>query len=221
MDKNTGLKKMAAKEAVSLIKDGMVIGLGTGTTASHAIKEIGRRIREEGLKITGIPTSRETERLAFKEGILLTTLDKKLPDITIDGIDSMGKGFLIKGAGGALTREKIVAYASKTLIIIADESKLSNEPRKTRIPIEIVPFSLGYVLAQLLNYGHVEMRTKEAKNFITDNGNYIIDLYPAKKPTKKWEAELDSITGVVTNGIFTKKCNIIVATKNGIKHLKI
>jgi len=212
-------KKAAAKHSVSLIRDGMIIGLGTGSTASFAIKEISRLVKK-GFDLKGVPTSIQTQKLAKTLGIPLTTLDNGLPDITIDGADSIGKGHVIKGGGGALTREKIVAYASKLFVVIVDEEKLNEGRYRPKIPVEVMPFSLGYVLPKLFKYGSVEIRMSGKNKFVTDNGNYIVDVYHEKKVQPSWEAEINSITGVIANGIFTRQCDIIVGTSDGIKTLK-
>ena len=218
MDDVKSQKKEAAKHAVSLIEDGMIIGLGTGSTANYAIKRIGDLVKG-GLNIKGIPTSSKTKDLSKKEGIPLITLDGGLPDITIDGADSIGKNFLIKGGGGALTREKIVAYASKSFVVIVNEEKLNEGMYRPKIPVEVMPFSLGYVLPKLFNYGSVEIRMNGKEKFVTDNGNYIVDVYHDKKAQPSWEADINSITGVIANGIFTRSCDIIIGTKKGIKQI--
>lgn len=221
MDPIEEMKREAALEAVKSVKDGMIVGLGTGSTANYAIREIGRLVREGNFSVRCVPTSIATENLAKSEGLELTNLDNRVPDITIDGADAIRKDFIVKGGGGAFTREKIVAYASKKFIVICDERKVVGENIRIGVPVEAIPFSLGLVMAKLLDYGSVEIRMNGKDRFITDNGNYVIDLYHQDKIRKEWESEIDSIIGVVANGIFTRKCDIIVGTKNGITKMKI
>lgn len=221
MDAIEEMKREAAIEAVKYVKDGMIVGLGTGSTANYAIKELARLVNGGKFAIRCVPTSIATENLAKKEGLELTNLDNRGPDVTIDGADAIRKDFIVKGGGGAFTREKIVAYASKKFIVICDERKLVSENMRIRVPVEAIPFSLGLVMSRLLDYGSVEIRMDGKERFVTDNGNYVLDLYHQDKIMKSWESEIDSIVGVVANGIFTRKCDIIVGTKNGIKKMGI
>ncbi|MCD6088103.1 ribose 5-phosphate isomerase A, partial [Candidatus Bathyarchaeota archaeon] len=141
-------KRRVALEAVKKVRDGSVIGLGSGSTVAYAIRELGRRVREENLRILGVPSSYKTFLLAVECGVPLTTLDEHpLLDLDIDGADQIdGELNLIKGMGGALTREKIVAAASKRLIIIADETKLASSLGEGQLlPIEVLPFALPLV----------------------------------------------------------------------------
>ena len=172
-------KKIAALEAVKHVKDGFVVGLGSGSTAAYAIAEIGRKIREEEIEVLGIPTSSQAFLLAIKNKIPLTTLtEHPVIDLTIDGADQVdSKLNLIKGMGGALTREKIVASCSKKVIIIIDETKLTEKlGGKQPIPIEVLPFALEPVSIKIqkLN-GTPKLREGKGKigPVVTDNGNYI------------------------------------------------
>ena len=211
-------KKRAAVAAVKHVKDGYVVGLGSGTTASHAIKEIGRTVRQKQWSILGVPTSYQAFLLATEVNIPTTTLNEhpKL-DLAIDGVDQVDPDLnMIKGMGGALTREKIVASASKQNIIIADETKLvkklgTNHP----VPIEVLPFALGSVILKTERLGvKPVLRTGTAKvgPTVTDNGNFILDLWgkPIDYP-KKLDAELRSIPGVVETGLFLEIANIVYA----------
>src|SRR5437879_5366193 len=169
------LKRQAALRALDEIRDGMIVGLGTGSTASHFIRELGRT----GFKVAGIPTSEQSRRLAEEVGIRLTTF-KEYPriDVTVDGADEVSPELdLIKGLGGALVREKIVAHASKRVVIVADESKLVDRlGRKTVIPIEVIPLAAPCVLLQLKQLGgEAHMREKNGEPFVSDNGNTILD----------------------------------------------
>lgn len=202
-------KRIAALEAVKQVKDGFIVGLGSGSTAAYAIAEIGRKIREEGIKVLGIPTSTQAFYLAIRHGIPITTLDEHpIIDLTIDGADQIDRNLnLIKGMGGALTREKIVAVSSKKVIIVADETKLVdriglNHP----IPVEVVPFATKYVTSKIEELGG-KPRLREANGkvgpVITDNGNYILDVtFERIENPEELNRKLKLITGVVETGLF-------------------
>lgn len=219
------LKQMAGEKAAEYVRDGMVVGLGTGSTVYYTIVKLGEMVKE-GLDIIAIPTSLETERIAKEVSILLTTLEEHpVIDLTIDGADEIDpKLNLTKGGGGALLREKIVASASKREIIVADERKLVNSlGERFYLPVEVVPFSEAVVMKRLSEMGlKPEMRIKGGNKFITDNGNIIIDCHtgPIENPSKL-ERELNTIPGVVENGLFIGLADMaIVATQNGIKEIK-
>jgi len=209
-------KKMAALEAVKHVKDGYIIGLGSGSTAAYAIAEIGRKIREEEIEVLGIPTSSQAFLLAIKNKIPLTTLtEHPVIDLTIDGADQVdSKLNLIKGMGGALTREKIVASCSKKVIIIIDETKLTeNLGEKQPIPIEVLPFALEPVSIKIqkLN-GTPKLREGKGKigPVVTDNGNYIIDAFFAQiKDPEKLNEEIKLIPGVIETGLFINLADLI------------
>ena len=209
-------KRMAALEAVKHVKDGYVIGLGSGSTAAYAIAEIGRKIREEEIEVLGIPTSSQAFLLAIKNKIPLTTLtEHPVIDLTIDGADQVdSKLNLIKGMGGALTREKIVASCSKKVIIIIDETKLAeNLGEKQPIPIEVLPFALEPVSIKIqkLN-GTPKLREGKGKigPVVTDNGNYIIDAFFAQiKDPEKLNEEIKLIPGVIETGLFINLADLI------------
>jgi ribose 5-phosphate isomerase A len=218
------LKQLAAEKACDLIKDGMIVGLGSGTTVKYAIKKIGKLVKE-GLRIKGIPTSIETAELARKEGIPLTDL-QKYPriDLTIDGADEVDpKLNLIKGRGGALTREKIVAFNSIREIIVVDETKLVKVLGKTRLPVEVIPPGWFPVKKELESLGaKVQLRKQKGKEFVTDNGNYLLDCqFDVIKNPKELEARINSIPGVVENGLFINLANkVIIGSREGIKILE-
>ncbi len=209
-------KRMAALEAVKHVKDGYVIGLGSGSTAAYAIAEIGRKIREEEIEVLGIPTSSQAFLLAIKNKIPLTTLtEHPVINLTIDGADQVdSKLNLIKGMGGALTREKIVASCSKKVIIIIDETKLTeNLGEKQPIPIEVLPFALEPVSIKIqkLN-GTPKLREGKGKigPVVTDNGNYIIDAFFAQiKDPEKLNEEIKLIPGVIETGLFINLADLI------------
>lgn len=214
-------KKNAALEAVKHVKDDFVVGLGSGSTVAYAIEEIGNKIRREKLHVLGVPTSYQAFMLAIKHGIPITTLEEHpILDLTIDGADQIDDALnLIKGMGGALTREKIVASASKKLIIVADESKKvkvlgeNNHP----IPIEVVPFAAKLARLRIKEIGG-EPVLREGKGkvgpVITDNGNVIIDsnFGLVRKPAEL-ELKIKSIPGIVETGLFIKMADVVYIGK--------
>lgn len=216
-------KKRAAIASTKLIKSGQVIGLGSGSTASYMIEEIGVRIREEKLSIFGIPTSNQTAELATKQGIPLTTLDKhpKL-DIAIDGADQVDpKLTLIKGMGGALTREKIVDGAAETLVIIVDEGKMTQQLGIDQVvPVEVIPFATTPVMRKLVKLGgkpSIRLSNDKRSYFITDNGNSIIDVdFGAIGDAKKLETEVKVISGVVEIGLFVDMTKTVFVGRESI-----
>jgi ribose 5-phosphate isomerase A len=218
------LKRVAALEAVGMLESGMVVGLGTGSTVSHALHEISRLIDEESLDILGIPTSRDTEDLAIELGIPLTTLDDHPAiDLDIDGADEVDHRLdVIKGGGGAHVREKVVARASRSLVIIADGSKLSDRiGTQSPVPVETLPMARTPVSSQIADLGgNPELRSKgDGSTFVTDNGNLILDCRfgPIEDPARL-ERELKSITGVVDSGIFPGMAELaIIATEAGTR----
>ncbi len=219
------LKQIAGEKAAEYVKDGMVVGLGTGSTVYYTIVKIGELVKD-GLEVTGIPTSVQTERLARELGIRLSTLDEHPEiDLTIDGADEIDPDLnLIKGGGGALLREKIVASASRTEIIVADESKpVRSLGERFRLPVEVVPFSYPVVLKKLYSMGlDPELRNKDSDVYVTDNGNYILDCHTGRiESPEKLEMELNLIPGVVENGLFINLADIaIIGTKKGIKEIR-
>ena len=218
------LKQLVGEYAANFVKDGMNIGLGTGSTVYWTIQKLGQLV-QEGLYFQAVPTSKETEALAKQLNIPLISLnDVQSLDLTIDGADEIDSDLqLIKGGGGALLREKIVASSSKELIIIADESKLVARLGNFPLPVEIIPFSWKQTESKVQSLGcQTTLRIKNNETFITDNNNMIIDcIFPnhISNPANLHE-QLKMITGVVDSGLFinmTKKA--IIGTKNGIKEL--
>lgn len=209
-------KKKAALEAVKHVKDGFVVGLGSGSTAAYAIEEIGNRIKREKIHVLGVPTSYQAFMLAVKCGVPITTLEEHPTlDLTIDGADQIDQELnLIKGRGGALAREKIVASASKKLIIVADESKMvkilgeNNHP----VPIEALPFAAPILMQKIKEKGgKPTLRESMGKvgPLITDNGNVIIDVdFGLIRSPAKLENELKRFPGIVETGIFVKMTDI-------------
>jgi len=221
-------KKNAALEAVKHVKDGMVIGLGSGSTAAYAIEEIGKRMKNEKINVLGVPTSYQSFILAVKNGIPTTTLEEHpILDLSIDGADQIDRNLnLIKGMGGALTREKIVACASSYNIIIADESKKTNVlgANGQPVPVEVLPLALP-----LVDHYVREMRGKpvlrEGKGkvgpVVTDNGNVILDVDfgPIEKPAELAH-KLKALSGVVETGLFIGLTNLVyIGTSSGTEKL--
>jgi ribose 5-phosphate isomerase A len=219
------MKKQAAEKAVQYIEDGMVIGLGTGSTVEFAIKKIGEMIKE-GLKIEGIPTSLKTKRLATELKIPLIELDDRTEiDITFDGADEVDSNLnLIKGGGGALTREKIIAYHSKKVIIIVDETKIvKGLGCDSFLPVEVTKFGWSATKKALEDLGCTgELRKIMNEVFITDNQNYIIDCDFGKiTDPESLEKEINNIPGVLDNGLFIGLADqVIVGSKQGMMTLE-
>ncbi len=210
------LKKAAAKEAVKRVRDGMVVGLGTGSTAKYAIMEIGRMVRD-GMEIIGIATSVESEKLAMMEGIKVEDINEyEVIDITIDGADQVDANLnLIKGGGGALLREKIVASCSRREVIVVDERKMV-EKFSFPLPVEVVKFGWKRTMDKLL---HLNLNPQIRHGFITDNGNYILDCHYEKiDDLEELNERINNIPGVVENGLFIKMADeVIIGTKEGVK----
>ncbi len=219
---NDRLKQMAAEKAVELVSDGMVVGLGHGSTAHFAHIAIARRLREGSLKnILAVPCSKEVENSARQLGIPLTTLaDHPVVDITIDGADEVDPQLnLIKGGGGALLREKIVAQASKREIIIVDESKLSPAlGTHWALPVEVVPFGIAPVSRFIRSLGAepVLRTTAEGNPFVTDQGNYILDcrFEPMENPAEI-ARQLCDRAGIVEHGLFIGLASMVIVGKPG------
>ena len=198
-------KKNAAERAVEYVKDGMTIGLGTGTTAYWAILKLGQKIRE-GLHINAVATSLATEKLANENNIPIVPFSEvRSIDLAIDGADEVdAKKNLIKGGGGALTREKIIAYNSKKFIVVVDESKLVEQLGKFPLPVEILPFGAELTVKRIsLMAGEAKIRQAKVGNYITDNGNLIVDCrFGAIADPASLDAALKTIPGVVETGLF-------------------
>ena len=222
-------KKNAAIEAVKHVKNNSVVGLGSGTTVAFAIEALGYRVKNENLKIIGIPSSYQAFQLAVQHGIQITTLDEHpIIDITIDGADQITPElYLIKGMGAALTREKIVATASKYNIIIADESKQVNMlgENNQAVPIEVLPFALSLVKNKITAIGGVPI-VREGKGklgpIITDNGNIIIDAnFGLIQNPQELSVKVKMIPGVIETGFFTDLTDIAyIATENKIEKIQ-
>ncbi len=215
------LKKMAGEKAAERIKDGMIIGLGTGSTVKYTVLRIGEMVKD-GLEIIGIPTSRATEQLASRIGIPLGDINEYQEiDLTIDGADQVDSELnLIKGGGGALLREKMVAHASKYEIIVVDERKICNVLGSFPLPVEIVKFGYQRTISVLEKLGcRASLRHRDGEIYVTDNGNYIVDCkFEEIRDPQTLEREIDEIPGVVEIGLFVNLADeIIIGRKDGIE----
>ena len=208
-------KKNAGRKALELVDDGMIVGLGTGSTTRHFVQGLGERVAD-GLKIRGIPSSITTETLARSVGIPLVGLDEVTTvDITVDGADEIDPSFhLVKGGGGALLREKILARCSARLVIIADGSKrVDRLGAAFPIPVEVVPFGLGPARRGLEALGAtVTIRGSEALPFQTDNHNYILDakFAEAGADPAALDRAINDLPGVVDNGLFVGMADTVI-----------
>jgi ribose 5-phosphate isomerase A len=224
MDPIQQFKQAAAEAAVALVENGMVIGLGTGSTATLAVDALGKRVKQ-GLRVIGIPTSEHTAAQARGLGINISTLAEHSElDLTIDGADEIQRGTLdlIKGRGGALLREKVVASASRRLIIIADQTKLVDRlGAHFAVPVEVVQFGWQAAERKLQKLG-AQTRLRpgpDEKPFVTDGGNFIVDcrFSPIEAPAAL-DQELNSVVGVVEHGLFLKMTSrAIVAGGDGVQ----
>ena len=206
-------KAIAAAKAVEEVRDGMLVGLGTGSTAAYAVKCLSDRVRQ-GLKVTAVATSRATETLARRVGVpLISFQGLSSIDLTIDGADEIDHRFrAIKGGGGALLREKVIAAASTRVIVIVDSSKLVPMLGKFALPVEVVPFATEFVRTRLAELGaRVMYRTIAGTPALTDQSNHILDaaLDEIPKPTEI-AAAIAAIPGVVEHGLFLDEIDTIV-----------
>lgn len=210
-------KKVAGDYAATLVRSGSVVGLGTGSTAVHTVRALGRRVHDEGLDIAAVPTSQATAREAQKQGIRLTTLEEEpRVDITIDGADEVDPNLnLIKGRGGALLREKIVAQASRRVVIIVDESKVVPRLGKAPLPVEVLRFGWLATRAMLEKLpSRARLREKDGAPFVSDNKNYIIDCqFRQITDVEQLEEDINTIAGVVENGLFVGLAGLVVIGK--------
>lgn len=213
-------KKIAAEKAVEYIRDGMTVGLGSGSTAFYAIQKIGERVKE-GLKIKAVATSVKSENIARGLNIpVYQASEVESIDIAIDGADEVDQyNNLIKGGGGSLLREKIIAFASKKFHVMVDESKLSEKLGTFPLPVEIVPFAAELTLKHLKALGgDVSLRKVKEEIFVTDNGNLIADCrFGTITDPAKLDAQIKTIPGIVETGLFINRMvsSVIVGHKNG------
>jgi len=214
-------KYACALRASALVENGMKVGLGTGSTAYWLVYHLAERVRSEGLEFVGVPTSNKTREQAQAEGLKLISMDDAgRLDITIDGADEFDQSMnLIKGGGGAHLQEKIVAFGSDRMVVIADETKKVNKLGKFPLPVEVLKFGSAssqkqieeLLIAQNYNDFTVQMRMEKNKPFITDEGNYIFDLNLGEiQNPRKLCVDLNIIPGVVENGLFIDVCKAVV-----------
>ena len=214
-------KYACALRASALVENGMKVGLGTGSTAYWLVYHLAERVRNEGLEFVGVPTSNKTREQAQAEGLKLISMDDAgRLDITIDGADEFDQSMnLIKGGGGAHLQEKIVAFGSDRMVVIADETKKVNKLGKFPLPVEVLKFGSAssqkqieeLLIAQNYKDFTVQMRMEKNKPFITDEGNYIFDLNLGEIQTpRKLCVDLNIIPGVVENGLFIDVCKAVV-----------
>jgi ribose 5-phosphate isomerase A len=214
-------KYVAARRAVEFVEDGMRVGLGTGSTAAWMIRCLGQIVREEGIKVTGVATSARTAALAREVGIPVKTLDEvRWLDLTIDGADEYDPDLnLIKGGGGALLHEKIVATASDQMVVIADPSKQVDRLGAFPLPLEVIPFgwqTTKALIEEMLSNVEVlgrsaSLRLNGSEPFRSDEGNYVLDLHLRRiENPAQLSLVLNQIPGVVENGLFLDICDVVV-----------
>jgi ribose 5-phosphate isomerase A len=218
--------KLVAERALDYIRDGQVVGLGTGKAARAFILALGERVKA-GLRVRGIPTSKASEELAIELGIPLTTLDEtEVIDVAVDGADAVEKGtlHLLKGLGGALIREKVVAASARRFVVVVTEQekicdgKLGTGPAKSILPVEVVPFALAFCRRRLARLPgcRPEPRNKDGALYITDNGNPILDCHmdPIDDP-EALERQVLAIPGVVGTGLFLGMAEVVLVPVDG------
>lgn len=223
-ERNTSIdsaeKRAAGIAASRVVESGMIVGLGTGSTVAYTIRDLGRRIREEGLEIFGVVTSYQSEMLAIEAGVPLTTLAQQPQlDIAIDGADQVDSNlYAIKGGGAAHTREKIVSASAKRFLVVADESKVSTMLDKA-VPVEVLPFAKELVMKKIRELGgkpELRLAVKKDGPVITDNGNFIIDSSFGEISDPECLAlQLSVIPGVVEHGIFSNVDELYIGKKDG------
>ena len=225
VDEVEALKREAGIAACSFVRSGMKLGLGTGSTVLYTVLEIGRRIAEEGLDVVGVPTSEATKALSERLAIPLLTLEEAGElDLTIDGADEFDPNFnLIKGGGGALTREKRVAEASKAMLVVADDRKQVDVLGSFDLPMEVIASDWEAVRESMLEIcpGKVLLRGGDAP-YITDNGGYILDCEfgPTISDPGALESQILSVSGLVEVGLFVDVCDaVVMATSTGVSTL--
>jgi len=219
-------KRLVAKRAVEFVEDGMAVGLGTGTTSRMFIEELGAKVKDDGLKIRCVASSDASHKLAESLGMDVTSLED-LPalDVYIDGADEVAPGLaLIKGGGGALLREKIVASAAKRFIVVADSTKIVEHLGKFPLPVEVIKMALPLVERQLAALGLAPRLRKhpDGSLYLTDENNYILDCHRGLiEDPAKTAAEVRAIVGVVEHGLFLHMASLaLIAGDDGVSELK-
>lgn len=217
-------KRNAAEEAIKYIKDGMIVGLGSGSTVNWMLEVLGEKVHS-GLNIKGVPTSKKTELLAQKLGIPLVDFSNEVEiNMAIDGTDEVDANYnLLKGGGGSLVREKLIGIAANKLIIIADKSKVVSTLGAFSLPVEILPFGWNVTKHRISKLGcEPTLRKKEGEVFISDNGNYIVDCeFGVISHPEIVHEQLKLMSGVVETGLFTNMTDtIIVGYQDHVEYLK-
>jgi ribose 5-phosphate isomerase A len=213
-------KQRAGFKAAEFVEDGMSVGLGTGSTAHWLVERLGERVRGEGLRVRCVPTSRRTEEQARRLGIPLVSLGEAAPlDLAIDGADEIGPDLaLIKGGGGALLREKLVAGAARRFVVIADASKRVDVLGRFPLPVEVVPFAWELTarrVAAVTKADAVLRRDEGGEVYVTDNGNYILDCRCDEIPNPaRTESALKALAGVVESGLFVGMADLAVVASD-------
>jgi len=217
-------KRMVARRAVEYVKDGMLLGLGSGTTSTMFLQELGERVKQ-GLRVRGIATSDASQRLAESLSIPITTFDESpVLDLAIDGADEVGPGLaLIKGGGGAMLREKIVASAARRFIVIVDSSKVVDQLGRFPLPVEVIQMALPIVTRKFEAFGlNPKLRHHpDGSKYITDEGNYILDCACGEiaNPVKT-AASIRGVAGVVEHGLFLGMASFaLIASDQGVTKL--
>lgn len=225
--KSSNGKLNAAKKAVELVEDGMVIGIGSGSTVEAFLQELRKKIDSEGMNVVGVPSSYGSHMIAVDCGVVISDLYQyPQPEMYIDGTDQLDSQFnCIKGGGGALTREKILASSCSKFTVITDSSKLG-EKLDIAVPVEIIPFAYGSFRSKVVELGgRAELRESKRKvgPVITDNGNFIADCdFGTIDNPQKLEKDLNNIPGVIENGLFSKDLidSVIVGKEDGVELIK-
>ncbi len=219
-------KKAAARQAIALLKDGEIVGLGSGTTATMAVDVIGERVKQEGLRIIGVSTSEKTADQARRLGIPLATLaEYPRLDVTVDGADEVESSSLslIKGGGGNLLREKIVASASARLVIVADRTKIVKRLGRHPLPVEVVPFGWQSTEVRLRDLGAkpTVRANPDGSPYVTEGGHYILDCaFGEISSPSSLAAQLDDVVGVVEHGLFIGMTSqVLVGSAEGVSVL--
>jgi ribose 5-phosphate isomerase A len=219
MDERALLKLHAAQRALTFVEPGMTLGLGSGSTATLWIHLLGEQVRDHGLRVRAIASSEDSERLGRSYGIPLVTFeDCQNLDLTVDGADEIAPGLaLIKGGGGKLLREKIVASASKRFVVVADESKVVDKLGRFPLPVEVIPMAAPLVADKLRGFGFTpRVRQKhDGTRYITDEGNFILDCSGVLiEDPAAMAASIDEIVGVVEHGLFLGMATLALIAGN-------
>lgn len=222
------MRLKAVEEALKLVRDGMLVGLGSGTTIRLFIERLAEKVKSEGWEVFFVSTSYDTSLYASKLGLVEVPPNEK-PEVAFDGADLVFPGrWVVKGLGGALFREKVLDYFARKYVIIADETKVRSEARDVLVPLEVHPYAASFAisaLAEIRGVRTVSLRFAEKGKLgpvITDNGNFLVDVvFSEIKEPEKLEAELASIPGVMANGIFAmrKPSKIFIGTERGVQVL--